>query len=236
MHLSFFLIALLVVLGLAIVTFCLWLSLKIFRLKPDRSNLYKIVGFEAAFLTVTSLIGSITNGGLAGLFNLLFLIGGVLLWVVLLKRFAPHRYSIGRAIGSYITSYVFASAVAVVVAIMGIAFFAQVYKVDGDSMAPALKANQTVLVYKFEKQPDNNSAIVYRTSKGTQALGRIHGLPEQSVAITGGHVEVEGNLQEVSSFKLSNNQYYVTSDNASYNIPPRIISADSIVGTVGPKL
>lgn len=236
MHLSFFLIALLVVVGLAIVALCLWLSLKIFGLKPNRANLYKIIGYEVGFLAITGLLGSVTSDGVAALFNLLSLIGGIVLWVVLLKRFAPDRYRLGRAIGSYITSYVFGSVVAVALAIMGIAFFAQVYKIDGESMAPALKANQTVLVYKFEKKPDNNTAIVYRTSKGTQALGRVHGLPGQSVAITGGRIEVEGKLQEVSSFTLSNNQYYVTSDNASYNIPPRIISADSIVGTIGPKL
>ncbi len=235
MHLSFFLIALLVVVGLAIVTLCLWLSLKIFGLKPNRANLYKIVGYEVAFLAITGLLGSVTSGGLAALFNLLSLIGGIVLWVTLLKRFAPDRYKLGRAIGSYITSYVLGTVAATVLAIMGIAFFAQVYKIDGESMAPALKANQTVLVYKFNKQPDNNTAIVYRTSKGTQALGRVHGLPGQSVAITGG-VEVEGNLQEVSSFTLNDNQYYVTVDNASYNIPPRIISADSIVGTIGQKL
>jgi signal peptidase I len=236
MHLSFFIIALLVVIGLAIATLCLWLSLKIFGLKPNRANLYKIVGYEVAFLAITGLLGSVTGGGLAALFNLLSLIGGIVLWVVLLKRSTPDKYRLGRAIASYITSYVFGSVVAIVLAIMGIAFFAQAYKIDGESMSPTLKANQTVLVYKFEKKPDNNAALVYRNSKGVQALGRVHGLPGQSVAITSGSVEVEGNMQQVTSFTLSDNQYYVTADNASYNIPPRVISADSIVGTIGPKL
>lgn len=235
MHLSFFLIALLVVVSLAILTLLLWLSLKIFGLKPNGANLYKILGYEVAFLAITVALGTVTGGGVAALFNLLSLIGGIVLWVVLVKRFAPDKYGLGRAIGSYITSYVFGSVIAVVLAITAIAFFAQVYKIDGDSMAPALKANQTVLVYKFEKKPDNNAAIVYRNSNGVQALGRVQGLPGQSVAIIGGRVEVEGDLQEVSSFTLSDSQYYVTADNTSYNIPPRVITADTIVGTIGPK-
>jgi signal peptidase I len=236
MHLSIFLIALLIGLGLAIVVFSLWLSLKIFGLKSDGGNLRKLVGIEAVFLVLTSLAGSKSGGGLGPLFNLLFLVGGVVLWAVLLKRFAASKYSLGRAIGSYATSCVFALLLSLAGAILGIAFFAQVYKIDGDSMAPALKADQTVLVYKFEKHPDNNAMVVYRNSKGSQVLGRVHGTPGQAVAIQSGSVEVNGNLQVANSFTLESNQYYVTADNAAYNIPPRIIDGSNIVGTIGPKL
>jgi signal peptidase I len=235
MHPSFFLVTLLALLSLAILAFCLWLSLRVFGLKPVPAGSYKIIGCEAVFLTATGLIDSAVGGTLTAPLSLLSLIGGAVLWIMLLKRFAPQSYTLGRAIGAYITGYVFASVIALVAAIVGIAFFAQIYKIDGNSMAPALKANQTVLVYKFDKQPDNNMLIVYRTDKGTQALGRVRGLPGQSVVINGGRVEVAGKLQEVSSFTLGDNQYYVTTDNASYSIPPRIVTADSIAGTIGPK-
>lgn len=61
-------------------------------------------------------------------------------------------------------------------------------------------------------------------------------LPGQSVAIEGGFVEVNGGVQEVSSLTLGDDQYYVRFDNEMYQAPPRVIRADSIVGTVGPKL
>ncbi len=236
MHLPFILLALLVIVVIAIITFCLWLSLKIFGLKPDRNNLTRIVGAEVLFILVTSLLSLVLKGGVAVISNLLFLVGGFTLWILLLKRFAARRYSVGRAIGSYITSYVLILVLALLVAIMFVALFAQVFKIEGDSMAPALRANTTVLVYKFEKHPSDNSVVVYQTKKGTHALGRVHGAPGQSVSILSGHVEVEGSIQNTSSYTLSSSQYYVTADNAAYNIPSRIINSSDIIGTIGPKL
>ncbi len=236
MHLPFILLALLVIVAIVIVTFCLWLSLKIFGLKPDRNNLAKIVAAEMLFTAVTSLLGIVTKGGVAAIFNLLYLVGGFVLWIVLLKHYAASRYSIGRAIGSYIISYVLILVLSLVAAIMFITLFAQVFKIDGDSMAPALRANNTVLVYKFEKHPSDNSVIVYRTKTGTHALGRVHGTPGQSVYITSGRVEVQGNIQNTSSYTLHSSQYYVTADNTAYDISPRIINHADIIGTVGPKL
>jgi signal peptidase I len=229
---QFFLIVAIIIQGLAIVAFCLWLSLRVFGLKASRAMLAKIIGLEAVFLVLVSLIGHIVGGAL----ELLLLIGGAILWAKLLKRFVPHKYSPRQAIGSYITGYILALIISLAAAILGITFFARSYKIDGNSMAPALKANQRVIVYKFEKKPGNKAIIVYNTSSGKQALGRVHGVPGQSVAIPAGYVDVNGQFQEMNYFTLSKDQYYVTSDNITYNIPPRVISTDNIVGTVGPKL
>ncbi len=237
MHLPFILIVLLtLIVAIVSVTLCLWLSLKIFGLKPDRSNLTKIVAAEMLFTVVTSLPSLVTKDEVAAMFNLLSLVGSFVLWFVLLKRFAASRYSIGRAIGSYITSYILILVLALLAAIMFVALFAQVFKIDGDSMAPAFRANNTVLVYKFEKHPKDNSVVVYRTKTSARALGRVHGTPGQSVSIPSGRVEVQGNIQNASSYTLSSSQYYVTYDNATYNIPPRIINNSDIIGTIGPKL
>jgi hypothetical protein len=62
MHFSFMLIVLLTALAVVIVTFCLWLSLRIFGLKPDKNNLMKIVGVEVVFGVITSLVSSATKG------------------------------------------------------------------------------------------------------------------------------------------------------------------------------
>ncbi len=99
-------------------------------------------------------------------------------------------------------------------------------------MAPALKANQTVLVYKFEKHPDKGDAIVYTNQEtGKQVLGRVQGKPGETVTVTAG-----SDVAAASERKLDATEYYVTADNASYHIPSRVIKADSIVGVVGPKL
>lgn len=177
----------------------------------------KIVGLEVLFLVLTNLINAVTKGGVAAVFNLLFLVGGFVLWAVLLKKFAASRYSIGKAIGSYLTNYLLALVLSLVVAITCLALFAQVFKIDGDSMAPDLPANQTVLVYKFEKHPKKNDVIVYKNHQtGKRALGRVQGIPNQR--------------------KLGPTEYYVTTDNPAYNIAPRIIDSSDIIGTVGPKL
>ncbi len=232
MHLSFFLIALLIGLGLAIITVCLWLALKLFGLKTDKASLTRVVGLEATFLTLTGLAGFASKGNLTILFNLLYLIGGVVLWAMLLKRFVAKKYSLGRAIGSYIASYVLATALAVFVSVIGIALFAQVFKVDGNSMAPTLKADQSVLVYKFNKNPHKNDVIVY-TNKDTakQVLGRVEGTPGETVTVTAG-----SGVAAASVRKLDATQYYITTDNTSYHIPNRIIKADNIIGVIGPKL
>jgi hypothetical protein len=99
-------------------------------------------------------------------------------------------------------------------------------------MAPALKANQTVLVYKFEKQPKKGDVIVYKNVEtGKQALGRVQGTPNETITRTAG-----AGVIGASIYKLGVDEYYVTADNTSYNIPNRVIKADSIIGTIGPKL
>ncbi len=236
MHASFLLIVLLIVQYSLLMAVCLWLSLRILGLKSSKANTKKIIGYEVAFLVAIGLIGFFVGGDI-GLIFLVFAssIGGVVVWALLLKRLAPHWYSIGGVIASWIIGNVFASIFVTIVALVGISSFAQVFTIDGSSMAPSLKENQRVLVYKFDKQPDNNAIIVYKNNEGIQALGRVHGLPGQSVAIESGRVEVEGEPKEVSSFTLGENQYYVMADNEDYRIP-RIIKVDSIIGIVGPTL
>lgn len=230
------LITLLVIQYSLLIAFCLWLSLRILGLKPGRINIGRIIGYEVVFLVVIGLI-SFFIGGDTGLLFLLLVsnIGGVVVWAILLKKFAPHWYSIGRVVASWIISNIFASIFTAIVTLIGVSSFAQVFIINGNSMAPSLKENQRVLVYKFNRQPNNNAIIVYKNSEGTQALGRVHGLPGQPVAIESGRVEVEGEVKEVSSFTLGEGQYYVIADNEDYKIP-RVIETDNIIGVVGPRL
>ncbi|GEM_PF-2595541 len=236
MHILFFFQSLIVVLAAVIVSFCLWLSLRIFGLKLSRASLAKVIGVQLLFGGLASLISLATKGGVGTLVDLLFSASGFVLWLVLLKRLAASRYSIGRAIGSYITGYVLTVILSLMAATAGTSLFGQVFQIEGDSMRPTLTAHQNVLVYKFDTHPGGNAVIVYRTKTNVKALGRVHGTPGQSIAIPGGHVEVEGIPQNATSYTLSTTQYYVTADNTAYGVPPRIVSSSDIIGTVGPKL
>lgn len=229
-------ILLLVALIIFISSFGLWLSLKTFRLKPRGARLFELLGIGTAIFALSSLFSIVVGGSLGFLIDTAVFIAGAFLWDKLLKRSVPDQYSSGRAYGSYFTGAIFAVILAIIAAILSVALFAQVFVVDGDSMAPELKNNQNVLVYKFDKQPDNDSIVIFNNSEGNHYFGRVRGLPGQSVAIKGGQVEIDGNIQEVRSYTLSDDQYFVTFDNAEYNLPPRVISDKSIVGTVGPKL
>jgi signal peptidase I len=236
MNLPAYLIALLSVIAVIIQAASLFLSLKLFRCPSDRQVLLKVVGLQTAFLAVIGLSTTFAPGGLAGLLNLIYFVGGVAVWFMLLKRFVANNYGFGKAISSYLVSYVLSTSLLVGLAVIGIVFFAQVFTISGSSMAPALTANQTVLVYKFEQRPVNNNIIVYKSSNGNKSLGRVHGTPGQTVAIADGQVEIQGKLQQVKSYTLGDNQYYVTADNSAYHIPARIITQSTIVGIIGPKL
>lgn len=236
MHLPAYLIALLSVLALIIQAASLFLSLKLFKCPSDRRVLLKVVGLQSAFFAVFGFATTLAGGLLAGLLNLIYLVGGVAAWFMLLRRFVAQHYGFGKAISSYLVSYVLSTSLLVGLAVIGIVFFAQVYKISGSSMAPALTANQTVLVYKFEQRPADNTIVAYKLANGNQSLGRVHGTPGQSVAIPNGQVEILGKLQQVRTYTLGDSQYYVTADNSAYHIPARIITQSTIVGTVGPTL
>lgn len=234
MQLPLILIIILIILALVIVVFADWLALRIFGLKTARTNLAKIVSVE---ILVTLAASAVTSKG-PGLVNLLFFIVDVAVWVLLIKRYITDKYSLGKAIGSYLVSYLFIFAFSLVVAIVMLGSFVQTFDISGNSMAPALNNNDKALVYKFEKHPSKNQIIVYRTDTGTQALGRVRGTPGQWLCNVSGQVKMpvqNGNGTEIPC-SLNAGQYLVTVDNASYNIPPRIINSSSIVGTIGPKL
>ncbi len=234
MHLPFILILIFVVVALVLVAFADWLALQIFGLKTTKANLAKIVGIEVLLTAATSFIGTVKNA--PGAVSLLLLIVDAIIWAALIKHYIADRYSVGRAIGSYITSYLLILGFSLVAAIVMLASFVQTFAINGDSMAPALHSDDKVLVYKFEKRPSDNAIIVYKTGTGVHALGRVHGIPGQSVSISSGQVVVAGQTESIKSYTLGSNQYYVTSDNVSYNIPPRIINGSSIIGIIGPKL
>jgi len=232
MHITPTLIYLLAVFYFVVMAISLWLSLKIFGLIASGNTLQKISAYQAGCLAILFLISYGVGGRLTNLLNFVFLVAGVSLWAMLIKHYLPDKYSAGKAVGSYFTSYVFATGFVLVISLICLAIGGQVFIVDGNSMSPALKANQTVLVYKFEKHPKKDDVIIYKNLQtGKNAFGRVQGVPGDSVTLTSGP-----DIAAMSEHRLGPTEYYVTTDNKSYNIPPKIIQTNSIIGTVGPEL
>jgi hypothetical protein len=106
MNLPAYLIALLSVIAVIIQAASLFLSLKLFRCPSDRRVLLKVVGLQTAFFAVIGLSTTFAPGTLAGLLNLIYFVGGVAVWFMLLKHFVANNYGFGKAISSYLVSYI----------------------------------------------------------------------------------------------------------------------------------
>src|SRR5580704_9572300 len=114
---------------IAVIAVPAWLALLIFNLRSSWSKLAKIVGIELAIVGIelTAFV-VVSNIGVAGsmnaIFGLLLLIADVFIWIKLLKHYVPDKYSLGKAIGSYITGYVITLVIAPVIAIFIVASIA----------------------------------------------------------------------------------------------------------------
>ena len=181
-------------------------------------------------------IGNLISVSLASVVSYVSILFSVALWVFFLRRMVKENYSGIRAAVAYLLYFTYSILAAVVVAFITIPFFAQAYKITSESMSPALKNNDMVILFKINKSPSNNEIIVYKKADGAQVIGRVKGQPNSTVTVEGGKVEIGGTVRNETSEKLDASQYYVTVDNAASNIPPRVISKSSIVGEVGSKL
>lgn len=233
MHLAFLLSMLAAVLQLAILAACLTLSLAVVGLKTSSATFYKVTGFAAAFIAVGWATFILSDAQLLPVGVLLVI--GAAAWTAMLQRTKLDGYSMERAAGAYVLGFAVAIAIMVGIAMLGTAYVSQITKINNDAMTPAVKADQTVLVYRLNKQPEANSIVAYTDQQGTELLGRVSGTPGQVVSIKSGSVEVGGELQTLSSYKLSSTQYYVTTDNTTYGTPARIVNANDLVGTVEAK-
>jgi signal peptidase I len=238
MHLPAIFLALIFIATFIIAAFCLWLTLWIFGLKPQGKNLLKIVGIEALFLTLAALVDSLTSGVVAIVLGAVLLVASFVLWIALLRKFAAGRYSAGRSIGSFVVSYILSSGIAVILALISLAVLGQAFVVDTNSMAPTLRPNTKVFVYKFKNHPSKGDVILYQTIDGTPAVARVSGVPGQTVPISAGHVPIvdKGKVKDTTSYKLNSSQYFLTFDNSTRHLLPRIISQKDIIGMVGPRL
>jgi signal peptidase I len=236
MHLSITVLFLLIIFGTLLTVLSFIWALRVFKLKPKPEVRKKLLGFVTAFILLESAATVFGHSNaFAGIVSVLGFVAGLFLWAYLLQRLKVRGYTHGRAVGSYLFANFIASMASIVLALLMLASVAQAFVIEGPTMEPTLHPGDHVLVLKYARHPSENEVIVYRTLEGKKALGRVRAVTGQSIIMPSDDVLVDGKPVTGKSFKLQEDQYYVTVDNPSTPIS-RIIDAKAIVGTVGPKL
>jgi len=222
-HLPLTLLVCLIILAAAIVLLADYLALKLLGfLKSSRRNVIKFLSIE---LLLTLLLSVVTfHWHIPGWLNLLLILANVYVWVMLLKHYLPSGFKVSKAIFSYVLSYVFISVFSIILAAIVISRVVQSYQINGNSLAPAYKNGDRVLVYKFNKRPALNEAVVYINSNNQQTAGRIEGTPGELIGKPLANTGADGDAK----YRLGANQYFL--------VPGGIINSSSIVGTIGIKL
>ena len=214
-----------------------WAGLRAVSIKATFAKALQITLLLIVLQTVAGLLSYLLGENpLSLLVWITWLVGAFIVWHKLLNRYyAP--VGIGKSLGAYIIAGVISTVVSVVIAIGAIGFV-QSYKIDGNSMNPALRSGDTVLIYKRGKQLEINKIAIYdykNNGKGGKAIGRILDTPGQTVSIKTDYVGVDGTLAKPSEYTLKDGEHYIVGDNRENTIP-RIVMADDIVAIVGPTI
>jgi len=116
------------------------------------------------------------------------------------------------------------------------AFVLGLYVIDGDSMKPAVKNGEILIVNKWTKDFQRGDVIVYNDlEKNSVAVKRIIGLPGESVEIRDGSVWINNQILKEDYIgvatsgsvktKLGNDEYFVLGDNRADSRDSREIGA-----------
>jgi len=149
--------------------------------------------------------------------------------------------------------------IAVVAVVIVRSYVAQPFLVSGESMLPTFKNGDYLLIdeltYHF-RSPQRGEVIVFRYPKNPSSyfIKRIIGLPEETVILKGGRVQILDNNQKLvlnepyinqpmtdQEFRetLGPNEYFVMGDNRNYSYDSRSwgpVPQNDIVGLVRVRL
>jgi signal peptidase I len=214
-----------------------WVSLRAVSIKVTFFKALQLTLVLVVLQAVAGLLSYVLGDNpLSLLVWITWLVGAFIVWHKLLNRYyAP--VSIGRSLGAYLVAGIISTVVSVVIA-LGAVGFVQSYKIEGNTMNPALRNGDTVLTYKRGKQLEVNKIAIYdyvNNEKNVKAIGRILDIPGQTISIKTDYVGVDGTLVKPSDYTLKDGEYYIVADNRE-NTTPRIVRADDIVAIVGPTL
>lgn len=223
----------------------LWLGARIFGIKATAKSIL----LPAAVVTVAGLaaqlIPRIIDQPVISALASVVLFGIVLyLWHILLRR--RHAATFLKSAGSYIVGSIIGGVLAAILAMIAITFV-QSYEIAGNAMSPTLNNKDRVLVFKSGQNYKKGDVVVfdykmvYRMGQTPdnpdigRTYGRILGLPGDTVTPSRTYFLPNGLSYESAVYTLKSGEYYVAADNAAV-APGYIVTADSIIGKVGPTI
>ncbi|HSH55567.1 MAG TPA: S26 family signal peptidase [Candidatus Limnocylindrales bacterium] len=230
------LVAFVLVVGFLISLLAYAISLRIFGIKLGSNHLFKLTAAVFGFGAILTLLSYlIQNDSLGVVLGLISLIGGFILWHQLLNSYS--LVGVGKSLGAYLVAGILGGIVSLLLAIIALGYI-QSFQIQGNTMTPTLHDGDVVLGYKHNKSYKFGDPIIYDYSlngKSGRAIGRVQGVPGQTVRPEAGYVGVDGSAGNSPEYTLNADEYYVVGDNRSHAIP-RIIKSDAIVAVIGPTI
>ncbi|HPH78570.1 MAG TPA: signal peptidase I [bacterium] len=229
---TIFLVFLVVINGLL-----LWSSLAILKVK--NVTFWKSVWVFLIYLSI-SLVGLLIfySLNLIEIWVILSLFVNLLVLIFLIKRYFDLSW--WRSVLGYVIYSVLQMLVGIAIVLVAIfplkAFVLGLYVIDGDSMKPAVKNGEILIVNKWTKDFQRGDVIVYNDlEKNSVAVKRIIGLPGESVEIRDGSVWINNQILKEDYIgvatsgsvktKLGNDEYFVLGDNRADSRDSREIGA-----------
>lgn len=229
-------IVLFILIALVAKVFAYYVGLRAVGVKASLPNAFKLTIVLLLLHALATLIGYLLGDNpLIIIVWLVWLVGAFIAWHKLFNRY--YKVGFGKSLGAYIIAGIIATILLVIVANSAIGFV-QSFKIDGNVMNPTLRNGDTVLAYKKGKKLEVNKVVIYNykmNEKSGVTIGRILYTPGQTVSVKTQYVDVNGALAQPSDYTLKDGEYYIVGDNKESTIP-RIISAEDIIGVVGPTI
>lgn len=146
------------------------------------------------------------------------------------------------------------SLLGIILFLVFLSFFFNLHQVAGDSMEPAVKNRQTVVVWRYflDGAHPRRGDIVFYKKDDQLYIGRVVGLPTESIRVQNGNLYLDNNVKQYQVeeeylpkgtqthaavegqwFKVGEFEYFVTSDKRGervIDIEKSVIHRNNLVG------
>jgi hypothetical protein len=107
-----------IIISIPLMYACFKLALQLFGMRASRRTIEKLIGIEIVALLLIEVVG--INFEFT---ELISFAGGLILWIILVKRLSLANYSAIRAVGSFIFGYLLAIIFAITAAVVLVNLF-----------------------------------------------------------------------------------------------------------------
>jgi signal peptidase I len=214
----------------------LWVS-RMFKIETTyKKSLLIWFIFSVTCFIVNYIFSFINLGALSGL---LLLIITILVFHLLLKKYYLNTFK--KSLLMYIVFSLISAIVMAFIVLIVRGSVLSPFVNKGDSMSPAYKDGDYLLINKIDKNFVRGDVVVF-IHNGSFLIKRIVGLPLEKVEIKNNRLYVNNQILDdtkeikgTASFDLKTNQYFVLTDNLSSGIDSRNfgpIHKDDIAGKI----